>query len=433
VMTKRGWWIALAVVVLAAAGFVCFVTGGPMRLTTLGGGERRAMLSLVPEGADEIIVVPGSGEVFRALRHNPMTQPALEEWSESHQNQYLPLLLGQADVVFWRNRQESGFVAAADPIRTLLARLYLRSGGRSDVAVNQRWLISGRHDHPLDPALVSTALSLSEGLRGNLFIILLPGSHFGYPPGTRPAVTALTLGDATIHVESRAAAGRARLLRPMPAALPAGALVSGAVDRTSEATRLLKSLPGAASDLLGQATGAAVYGVDEKKFIPRIHGILLFPAATRAAVLDGLDRPISSGLFGNLGSEVGRRVVKGTEIVRRRGLGYTIETAQKGDDFMVAFDKDSLERWLEDAQQASPWPGEGGYWCARIRPDLLWPVIEKLHGREELKLLSSDLYRDVDRAEEWSRWISNAGTAWVLQTGDGRVDVTRAVVVAKPK
>ncbi|HVT46032.1 MAG TPA: hypothetical protein VMT00_16770 [Thermoanaerobaculia bacterium] len=433
----------LAAAALAPVVWLVLSTPASPSLTNLKAGEHRIeMLRRVPSSATELAVIPSSGGVIRAARANRVTRKFLDEWRAESHLPLMPLLLGGADLVVWRVGGQTGYIARLDRVRRALFRGYrlIRRGDALMISFDDDFVIavSGRPEGAAARAGENATpsawpLGLVDGVDAHLFFFQTSQSALGYPPIGRPAATYGVIEPDAVRLVSKSGLRSDTMARTpisMAFRFPAGALVSaGFVEPPKPLKTVMKIFPLDLLPLFDQGGGVAIYGIDDRKLIPRIHGVILLPESKRPAIEETIGARRGSSFLDSLAPQgEQKRMVNGIEVTRRRSLAYTIETAVAGGMVVVGFDRTSVEQYLGDPLVASPHGAIRPGWTVRLRPDELEPLLSRLEERDELRILASDLHDAIRDARRWSRLFENASSVAIAHSVEGEMEVLRAVV-----
>lgn len=361
---------------------------------------QRALVGRVPASADAFALLPTAGPLERKLRANAVLRQPLEQWTES-QPIPGPWLLGDADVVVWRDGKETSYAIRVDAIRAFLVRTWMLWS----TDVDARWdgtafVINGRAGAPIAAADLDSLLAVASGLpSGDLLVVQRNRQRGAYPPIARPAVTSVAVSPKEILITSRArpAAGDGGTeavagssppsgRRPV---FPRGAMIAATFIDPPRLIGDLRRLVGLDVDALVSGGGSLIlYDVDTGTLLPRPRGLVSVPAdqARRTAW---------------------NRVSGVAELV-----GKTRDT---GKDLLASFDGESLDLYLMDTFVPATLPSTS--WAVRIDPGKLVPVLEKLGDSTGLRLASGRLHRG---ARDLRRWISPLSRAGSIEAGASR-------------
>ncbi|MEO8219088.1 MAG: hypothetical protein ABI718_18585 [Acidobacteriota bacterium] len=387
-------------------------------------GERLAMLRLVPADATEIFVVPAAGGFYRQLRDHPVTAPAIARWQDAAGLRQLPLLLGGADVVGWRRGSELSYLIAPDPLRRFLLRTYL-SWNRSTVTgnVGNFILVGPPPPAALAPQSLQSLIALTRGMSGQAFVIETGSSSWNYPPIARPAVSTAVFDGGRLTVVSRAVRTEQLVAVPAPFLFyPEEAMLSASSSSVGDWLQGLdRLLPVKLSPLLQKGALVSLYKVDKGRLLPRLRGLAVVPEGPDTDQLIAL-LDATSGRFSFGGVSGQGRTYRGIEIVRREGLGFVIEYARNAGRVLVAFDKSSIEDYVNDALTPVAAPPGQTIWFLRVRPGPLVPVLDQLRDRQELTLLAPEIYRTIGDLQMWLDYVQSARSILMIRQVDGEWD-----------
>jgi hypothetical protein len=350
----------------------------------------RAMLAREPASAEAFALIPTAAALESKLRANPITRDAIRAFEEK-QSLPKPWMLGNANLLVWR---ESGgavrYFVQTDPLRSLFVR-----------------------NAPLGEPIAAAELEAIVGLaaklpNGDALVVQRARSRGAFPPIARPAVTSVTIQPATIELTSRAASsGTADGLRTRPT-FPRGAILSAAF---AEAPRLVDDLNRLfgtrVSPLLANGGAIAIYDIDARKLLPRPLGVIAIPESPeRRAAFDEL-------------------------VARARqaeAVGVRVRTAEKDGNLLLSFD-DSLDAYLKDVFEPSPWPA--GQWALRADAQRLAPLLRKIGDSIGLRVASPRLFRSARDLERWIGGLEQASTIDALASDDGASETLKVRVAAK--
>lgn len=367
--------------------------------------DQRAMLARVPASADAFALIPTAGPLQKKLRANAVTREPFEQWSETQQIPG-PWLLGGADIVAWRDGKRTSYVIRVDAFRAFLVRTWLMWSSDLDARWDGRaFVINGRGGAPIAPSALDEMLAVANGLpEGDLFAVQRDKSRGVFPPMGRPAVSSVKIGERNIDIVSRAAAPGAAPGQPARAsAFPGGAMLAVSFQEPPRMLADLQRLTGTnVSGLVADGGSIVIYDVDTGTLLPRPKGVVSVPAddKRRSAMAD---------------------INRVAEVVG--------ETRDTGQELVVSFDRSSLSMYLKDAKTPATWPSTD--WAARIDPQKLVPVLEKLGDSTGLRLASGRLHR---AARDLRRWISALKTAESIEAAastSGGVEELRVRIASK--
>ncbi len=382
----------IAAVIILVIALLAGATAWYLHATASGGltgvrfpisGRQRALLEVIPEDAEAFALIPAAAALHAELLANPVTRDAVAKWSAANE---LPRswMLGGADVVVWRTKNQTGYAFRLDRFRASLIHLYSRAGGGGSVRASGGTFVINRSEvPPISGARIDEALQLSSGLPpGDLLVVQLERARGAFPPIARPAATSVELSSREILLTSRA-------LRPVldgdrPAQrsllLAEGAILSASF-RT--APRLLgdldRLLGSKVSSLLGDGGSIALYDVDTGTLLPRPRGVIAIPE-------------------GRGGSAEGIRTIVET---------FGAMEVRNG-EVLIALDRESLPKYVAEARVASPWPDHE--WAIRADPRRLVPLLEELGDNTALRIAAPRVYRSARDLRKWIRSLEGASS-----------------------
>lgn len=438
-MIRKGCLIVAVLLIVIAgilAAIVLSTPGGSERVTLQASPSMLGMLRMVPPDAEELILIPAAAGLLRDLRDHPVTTDWIGEWQSRNSGRMLPLLLGDADVVAWRRGEESGYVANPDGVRRTLVRLWLAAGRQAGgVRVSDGLLSVGGGPaqpvmHPDLPAFVE----LAGNLEGHLFFLQRESSPSRYPPLGRPTVTAASITESEIILDSRSRSGGVPPGQPLPiVAYPRNAMMATAAAASPEwLDRLDRVLPIEITALLDRGAMLALYRVDEKTLVPRVEGIVILPEGDDPeqlrSVLDSVVPRINLGGLGTITES--RRLVRGVEVTRREGFGYSLDFATHQGHVLIAFDKSSMERYLSDTLERLDLPPDRTVWFVRVRPTQLSNAVDQLRDRKELALLVPDVYESIRELDRWLDYFQRVSSIVMARLDEEGYDAVRTTISA---
>lgn len=344
--------------------------------------DQRRMLERVPASADAFALIPTTGPLQKKLRANPVTRDPFEQWSATQEIPG-PWMLGGADIVAWRDGKRTSYAIRVDAFRAFLVRTWMMWSSDLDA----RWdgtafVINGNGGARLTAAQLDPMLELAKGLpAGDVFAVQRNRARGLYPPIGRPAVSSVKITPEDIVMVSRAEAGA---LAPVAdpnrtASLPEGAMLAVTFTQPPRLLGDLERLTGTdLSSLVAGGGSIVIYDVDTGTLLPRPKGIVSVPAddRRRAAMVD----------VNRMAQLVG-------------------ETRDTGQELLVSFDRTSLSTYLKDRKAPAP---SANQWAARLDPQKMVPVLEKLGDSTGLRLASGRLHRAARDLRRWIGALENA-------------------------
>ncbi len=399
--------IVLAVIVGGAGMFLVLTTPRQsVGIRTPLGARERALLAHVPESAEAFAIIPTAAALDAKLRANPVTRGAIESWS-AHQPLPRPWMIGAADLLAWKNGEETHYFVRLDPFRAVLVRIYLMAGGD----IGGTLLINDPAEQPLDSAAQSRIVDLASKLpAGDALVVQREVSRGAYPPIGRPAVTIVQVSDTEIRLTSVGAAvpgGRAVGGAPAATRFPRSALLSASFTTPPRLIGDLNRLFGAkVSTLLDDGGTIALYGVSTRTLLPRPLGVIAVPADTqRRAVFESFVKTLRTA----------------------EAVGIHVRTAERGNLLLLSFD-DSIDQYLRDA--FDPAPGDG-QWEMRIDPGRLAPILGELGKSVGLRIAAPRLFRSARDLDEWISGLEQAKAIEATDSVDSSGETLRVRIAAK--
>lgn len=362
-------------------------------------GSQRALLTKVPATAESFALVPTAAALVSKLRANPITAAPLEEW-EKHQAMPPMWAIGGADLVIWQERGQTGYALRLDALRAMLVRAYLMLGSDIEARWNGSTLLINAPEAPaLTTSEIDSLMSLAKTLpRADALAVQRESSRGAFPPLGRPAVTAISIDASTIVMNSRAARDAEAIVGPLTARFPNGAMIAASFVSPPRIIEELDRLFGRrVSTLLGDGGAIAIYGVDTRKLLPRPSAVVVIPASPEhRESLGALQKTLAPA----------------------EAIGLETYTAESGNDLLLAFDRSSNDAYIKDAfAPPRTWPN--AEWAARIDPQRLVPVLEKLGDNAGFRLAAPKLYRSARDLSRWIHYLSQAKSIDATATADG--------------
>lgn len=365
--------------------------------------NHRALAARVPASAESFALVPTAAVLYGKLLANPVTRDPLLAWSRTRQLPK-PWMLGRGDLVVWKSGKQVRYLVTLDPLRATLVRFFLlfQSGVESqpDQPVI---LINSSGEAPIAAADLDPLLALGSGLPpGDVFIVQREAARGAYPPIGRPSATSMAFGPREITVTSRARTDK-EPHEPLRAKHPVGAIISGTFSEAPRIVNDLNRLFGAnVSDVLRSGGSVAVYDVNTGTLVPRPKGIFTVRGdeRTRSAM----------GGFLRVAELVG-------------------ETRQVGDELVVSVDDQSMDKYLKDRIEPSPWPATE--WTLRFSPPLLVPILEQVSANGGLRLGLPRIHRAARDLRRWVQYLDDASTVEAADAIEGGIETVRVRVTAK--
>ena len=386
----------LAVLALAVVVFLFATTPedpAPLRFP-LDAAQAR-LLAHVPPDAEAYALIPRPAVLLDTLLANPTTRDAVIRLREEHPLPPAPLL-GRADAVVWKSGKTTAYAVHFDPIRAVIVRMWTMVASVDASWSGTTLLINGGASTHATTS--PSELTLAGGLpEGNVFIVQRQEARGAFPPISRPAVTSVLVAADAIEITSRAVHAGQSATTPVRHALPANAMLSVAfVDPPrllGDFKRLLD-----VDALVRDGATIALYGVDTGTLLPRP-----FAAVVIAANDDN------------------RRTLD-----EYAGL---VQTAERGGELIVAFDRDSGPAYLQDAQRPIPWPANR--WSMRIDPAKLVPVLRKVGDNPALRFATPRVHRSARDLRRWMGALEQARSIEAASSAGGGFEELRVRVASK--
>ncbi|HEX7421061.1 MAG TPA: hypothetical protein VF505_14320 [Thermoanaerobaculia bacterium] len=389
----------LAIVVLIVA-FIAGALALYLEVTTPKASEgvrfpltqrQRELLASVPANADTFALIPAAAVVRAKLIENPITRAPISDWAETAQ---IPRswMIGGADLVLWRGEKATSYAIHLDPLRAAVVRIYLMFGSGIDARVTSgTFLINAGAGEPLGLTRVDQLLAGANGLGAADAIVVQQGrSSNGYPPIGRPSVTAIQIGKDDVNLVSVAPLSVGQALLPVPGQagvpvlhhprFPANALLA-ATFRTPP--RVIGDLDrlflARVSHLLDNGGSIVLYDVNARTLLPHPDGLIVAKnTPENQALVKKIEEPAT--MFG--------------------------EIRTTNDQLLVAFDKNSMQRYAIENFVDAQWPSND--WAVRLDPKRAVPLLEQLGDNTGLRLAAPRIYRSARDLRRWIGYLSAA-------------------------
>ncbi len=410
----RALWIVAAVFCLLAFALYWPVMRAPRAVTIAECGDCAELLRSVPPTAEEIYVVPSGGAFFFELRRHPIREGSLVEGFPA--TPLVALAIGDAPVVAWRAGDSTSFAVRLGTARRLLLGLLPI---RQALEIRDGVVFFGPRGHPgLGPP---PELVLADGA-AHAFAI--HRRHSPVPGLHAPSLTAITLGDASLSVVSRAPA---RTPRPETGSLalphPAGAMLSFESSSLPDSmSRFERVLPFDISGLGGRGM-LALYSAESGTLAPKLRGVIVAPASPGET---------ASSLIGRLlpsieGASTSERVVAGVSVARREALGLTADAAVRDGEAILAFDGASMETYL--AEQGGAAPDRQALWSLRMKPPVVFAMLQGIRDSLGFRLLGSGARDSIRRLHQALGLVRDAKSLTMELLPRGELDEVKVDVV----
>lgn len=405
----RKFIVFILILVMAGGALALYLSattpksGEPVHFPLLA--RHRALLARVPASAESFAMIPVAAALHAKLAANPLTAKPLADWSETRQLPR-PWMLGHADLLVWKSGKQTNYLVTLDPVRAALLRIYLMTQSGVNAEDNQlRIFINASMQEPLAAAELERLLGLTAGLPpADLLIVQRERSSGAFPPIGRPSATAVQIAPKEVLITARAAASAdARSGPALATPLPAGAMISGAFSEPPRVVNDLNRVFGAnVSQVLRNGGSVAIYEVNTGTLVPRPKGVFSVHA-------DAETRKELGG-FLTLAEQIG-------------------ETRDTGDAILISIDDTSMERYLKDRLEPSPWPANA--WTMRMNPALLVPVLEKVADNPGVKLGLPRISRSARDLRKWIRYLDAAQSVDAANSIEGTAEVLRVRITSK--
>jgi hypothetical protein len=396
--------LLIVLVVIGAAALYLIVTtpkeNAGLRLPLTP--AQRALIATVPVSAESFALIPNAAALEAKLRANPVTAAAVDEYRQ-RATLPSPWMLGGADVVAWRSGKATTYFVKLDPVRSLLAHLYLMVAGDAGPT---RVLINASDEPPIPAAEIDQLLALGGSLpAGEALVVQREESRGAYPPIGRPAMSMVSISPASIDIASVAHANGGT-----PAGLPAPhrfarnailtASFSSAPRLIEEANRLLGTK---ASTLLRDGGAVVLYAVDSGRLLPRPREVVIVP-----------DTPERRAVLGEL---------------TKYQVAFPVQTAEVNNELLVAFDDDSIAKYKADTFDPPSLPGNN--WSIRIDPQKALPMLEQVSDNPGLRLIAPRLFRSARDLNNWIEHLKEARSVEAAASTTASAEELRVRIAAK--
>lgn len=363
------------------------------------------LLASVPAYADTFALVPAAAVAQQKLFANPVTRPAVLAFAEQHRLPYA-WMIGDADLTVWRAGKETSYAIRLDPFRAALVRLYLMFASGVDAQVSSgRFLINAGAAEPLGDQRLDQILAPANGLGPADALVVEQASARGFPPIGRPAVTAVNLGtdDVTLTSIAPSSQNAATAGAPFRPRFPQDALVSGVFhERPRLVGELDRLFIARVSHLLDGGGSIVIYDVNPGTLLPRPDGLIVANATPdNAKTVHGIE-----------------------DIVKEFG-----DVRQTGGQFLVSFDKDSMQRYTVESFADARWPTND--WAARLDVRRATPILDKLAGNPGLRIAAPRIYRSARDLDDWIGYLQNAASVEASHSLGATTEELRVRIASK--
>ncbi|HEX9160115.1 MAG TPA: hypothetical protein VF980_00290 [Thermoanaerobaculia bacterium] len=366
---------------------------------------QRELLAAVPSSAQVFALIPTAAACRAKLIANPITRGPVMEWADRQQ---LPhsWMIGAADLVVWRSGNQTSYAIHLDPMRAVLVRMYLMLGSGPDARVSAgTLLINAAAGSPLGSERIDQLLSpIKDAGAGDAIVVQQDRGRGSFPPIGRPAVTLVQIGANDIVLTSLAPATPSAAQNATQTPRFARAALIAATFRQSPrvASDLDRLFLAKVSHLLDDGGSIVLYDVNAGTLLPRPDGVLIANATPEnLETAAKIEEPVRA--FGDLRTS--------------------------GDQILLAFDKDSMDRYQKDSFVNGQWPTND--WAVRVDPKRTLPILEKLSDSAGLRLAAPRLYRSARDLRGWISYLSAADSIEAAHSTSGGTEELRVRIAAK--
>lgn len=396
--------IIIIVVLLLLAGGVAIYLAATTPHATSGvhfpiTAPQRQLLANVPESADAFALIPTAAAFESKLRSNPVTRQAVDEWSRSQQLPR-PWMIGAADVVVWRSGKRTSYAANLDPFRALVVRVWILASDVTGVqSKGSTLLINATDEAPMSAADLDSLLAIANGLPpGDALAIQRESGRGAFPPIGRPSATTARVEADAISIASHSprVPDRPMPSAPIQARFPRASMLTAAFSAPPRIIDDMNRLVGAkASGLLRDGGEIVLYDVDTGKLLPRPREVIVLPSTPerRAELQDFLAHTVPDQL--------------------QAALGFHVETADTGTQLLVAFDRESIDRYRGDTLDSPMLPATS--WSMRVDPKRAVPMLQQISDNPGLRYLAPRLFRS---ARDLGGWMEHLQAATAIEAAD---------------
>lgn len=398
--------ITLIALLLAAGGAAIYLAATTPRESVsirFPLGERElALLARVPADADDCALVLSAASLERKLLANPVTRVAIAGWL-AEQPLPGPWLLGAADVVVWRHEKETSYAVRFDPVRRLLARLWIGVAGHQEA----RWegdLLVIEHGASRGAPLQELVRFLAGTLPpADIFFIQRNDERGDFPPIARPAVSSVAVEAKELVLVSRAVSTETAITPAVHVRFAADAMLAASFSDSPRLAGDLGRLVGTGlNDLTAGGGSLVLYDIDAGTLLPRPSGLLVVPSSEAVSAAVAEARPV---------------------------IDLAGETRQRGSEVLVAFDRKSADAWLGGQFVESRWPANR--WQVRLDPAKLVPVVRRLGDNRGLRFLAPRLHRASRDLERWTSALEGAASIEAADSLGGGAEELRVRIESK--
>ena len=378
--------------------------------------DQHDLLDAVPASAEAFAFIPAASVFHAKLLANPITRGPLEELGET-QSLPRPWMIGGADLVIWRAGKKTSYATHLDPLRAAVVRTYLMfASGVNGSVSSGTFLINAGAGEPLGRERIDQLLAMARSPDlADAVIVQQSASRGTFPPIDRPAVTTIKVNADDILLTSRARISAAQTLAgedsgaPLPPPMmtrprfPKNALLAATFH---EPPRIVGDLDrlfiARLSHLLDDGGSIVLYDVNAGTLLPRPDGLII----------------------ANATPENQKTVEKISGAVKTFG-----EIRQSGDQILLSFDQDSMQKYATDPPVEAQWPSND--WAARIDAKRAVPLLERLGDNTGLRLAASRIYRSVRDLRRWIEALSTAGAIEASHSVTGQTEEMRVRISSK--
>lgn len=411
--------VLLIVLVVIGAVFVYLIATTPKESAGVRlplSPAQRALIATVPASAESFALIPNAAALEAKLRANPVTREAVEDYRQ-RATLPSPWMLGGADVVVWRSGKATTYFVRLDAVRALLARIYLMVAGDAGPT---RLLINATDEPPIPAAEIDQLLALGGSLpAGEALVVQREESRGAFPPIGRPAVSTVTISPASIDIASVSPAAQTGMSAlhgepsgaqtflsapPAPHKFARNAILTATFTSAPRLIEESNRLLGAKASVLLRDGGAVVlYAVDSGRLLPRPREVVVIPdTPERRALLDQLTK---------------------------LNAAFPVQTAEIGNDLLVAFDDDSIAKYKSDTFDAPALAGNR--WSIRIDPQKALPMLEQVSDNPGLRLIAPRLFRSARDLNDWIEHLKAARSIEAAASSTAAGEELRVRIAAK--
>jgi|GEM_PF-3209796 len=421
----------IAIVVVAGALlFPRYAGGGKV---SPGAAFSQAMLARVPEGAQDVILIPAFAATVHRLEGHPLGRVLLNAAGPGQHLSLIGSAVGNAAVISFHTESGSGFILKMGDLRRSLLRMFgfLLPKPWDEFYVENGLVIVGGSSRGASTPPVFAAFG--SDLKGELFLYEPAGSHASFPPMATPNLSAVLLVPGAITVESRSPGEPRDVAVVPPMRLLRDAMCSAVLSSAPDALKNLdRFFPIKLGPLLEHGGLLALYKVDAKKFMPKPEGIIALPGdGTRQHEVEQLVAAAVGNLhFGDISlNRQSTRQYRGVTVQRTQTIGITLEYAVVPGLVLLSFDKSSMDHFLDDQQETPASPDAA--WSVRVDPAKAADAIDALRGQQLSFLLGEGTDRKLESAARGLRLARNARLVLIEKRNAGPMPAVFTTIQAK--